>query len=121
MAESERFPGSIGPWQFQANGTESKLSLTDDGNGNLSGNVDGSQQVIGFWDADAQRVTFLRICNSSDPTSVQVYTGYLSSHRVGIDEVGYDLLGSYQAFSGSDVNAQKNVFGWSASMTRPVV
>lgn len=121
MAEAETFPRSLGPWQFQANGIEGKLSLADDGNGNLSGNIDGNQQAIGFWDAAASKVTFLRITDPGDPSSVEVYTGYLSAHVLGIDMVAYSLAGSVQAFSGPQVNAQKNVFGWSASMSRPVV
>ncbi len=120
MAEAERFPQSLGSWQFQANGVEGRLNLTDDGNGNLSGTINDDEQVIGFWDADASRVTLLRISDSTDPTSVQVYTGYLSSHVIGLDMVAYSLVGSYQAFSGPQVNAQKNVFGWTASMSRPV-
>jgi hypothetical protein len=59
MAEVTAFPRSLIPWQFQANSIEGKLSLTDDGNGNLSGNIDGNQQVIGFWNEAAQKVTFL--------------------------------------------------------------
>lgn len=121
MAEAETFPRALGFWQFQANGVEGKLSLADDGNGNLSGNINGSQQVLGFWDAAALKVTFLGIPDPANPTSVEVYTGYLSSHVVGIDMVAYNLVGSYQAFSGSNVNAQQNQFGWTASMSRPVV
>ena len=122
MAQSETFPRSLGPWHFSANGVAGQLTLTDDGSGKLSGSIDGNQPVIGFWDANAQKVTFLRITNpTTDPFSAQVYTGYLSSHIQPPDVIVYTLVGSYQAFSGSDVTAQRNVFGWSASMSRPVV
>ena len=121
MAQTETFPRSLGPWHFFANGVAGQLTLTDDGSGKLSGAIDGNQQVLGFWDAAAQKVTFLRITDPTDPSSVQVYTGYLSSHVQPPDVIAYTLVGSYQAFSGPDVTAQRNVFGWSASMSRPVV
>jgi len=121
MTEAQTFPKALGSWQFSANGVAGQLTLTDDGNGNLSGTIDGKQQVLGFWDTAAQKVTFLRIPDPTDPTTVQVYTGYLSSHVQPIDVIVYMLAGSYQAFSGPEVSAQHNVFGWTASMSRPVV
>jgi hypothetical protein len=120
LTQTETFPRSLGPWSFSANDVAGQLTLIDDGSGNLSGTIDGNQQVLGFWDATAQKVTFLRILDPADPSTVQVYTGYLSSHLEGIDLIVYTLLGSYQAFSGPDVTAQRNVFGWSATMSRPV-
>ena len=119
MTQTERFPASIGPWRFSANGVAGQLTLTDDGTGKLSGAIDVDQQGLGFWDAAAQKVTFLRVLDPADPTTVQVYTGYHSSYVEGIDLIVHTLVGSYQAFSGPDVTAQHNVFGWSASMTRP--
>jgi len=70
-------------------------------------------------DAIAQKVTFLRILDPTDPSSVQVYTGLHSSHLEGFDLEVHTLVGSYQAFSGPDVTPQQNVFEWGASMTRP--
>ena len=121
MAQTETFPRSLGPWHLFANGVAEQLTLMDDGSGKLSGSIDGNQPVIGFWDANAQKVTFLRISNPTDPSGVQIYTGSLSSHVQPPDVIVYTLVGSYQAFSGSDVTAQRNVFGWSASTSRPVV
>ena len=70
MAEAEKFPASIGPWKFFANGVEGQLTLKDDGNGKLSGSIDGNQQVLGFWDASARKVTFLRILDPKDPSTL---------------------------------------------------
>ena len=120
MAEAERFPGSFGPWRFIANGVEGKMTLQDDGNGNLSGTIDETQQLLGFWDASQHKVTFLRIVDPTDPSTVQVYSGYLFSRGEPVDIIVFTLTGSYQAFSDSGVTAQRNVFGWSASMSRPV-
>jgi hypothetical protein len=119
MAEAERFPGSLGPWRFMTNGVEGKMTLRDDGNGNLSGTIDETQQLLGFWDANLQKVTFLRIVDPTDPSAIQVYSGYLFSHGEPIDIIAFTLTGSYQAFSDSDTTAQRNVFGWNASMSRP--
>ena len=57
MTQTERFPASIGPWRFSANGVAGQLTLTDDGTGKLSGAIDVDQQVLGFWDAAAQKIT----------------------------------------------------------------
>jgi hypothetical protein len=115
----ERFPASLGPWQFSANGIEGSMTLTDDGTGNLSGSIDGHQSLLGFWDARTRTVTFLRIIDPSNPVSVQVYTGHLSSSVTPPDLLHFILSGSYQAFSGPGVTAQDHVFAWSASMSRP--
>jgi hypothetical protein len=120
MAQTHTFPRSFGPWEFSANGVAGQLTLTDDGSGKLSGSIDGNQPVIGFWDANVQKATFLRITNPTDPSSAQVYTGTLSFEGEGVDVIHYTLVGSYQAFSGSGVTPQRNVFDWSASMSRPV-
>src|ERR1700730_18402061 len=109
MAQTETFPRSLGPWHLFANGVAEQLTLMDDGSGKLSGTIDENQQVLGFWDASAHKVTFLRITDPMDPSNVQVYTGYLSSHVQPPDVILYTLVGSYQAFSGPDVTAQRNV------------
>jgi hypothetical protein len=78
-------------WQFSAHGVAGQLTLQDDGNGNLRGTINGTQQVIGLWDASAQKVSFLRIVDPTNLASIQVYTGYLSSHVQGIDFINYSL------------------------------
>jgi hypothetical protein len=80
MAETTSFPGSLGPWHFFANDVAGHLILKDDGSGKLSGTIDGNQQVLGFWDAAVQKVTFLRILDPANPSSVQVYES-LSKNR----------------------------------------
>ena len=106
---------TAGPWKLSTNGVEGTLTLTSDENGNLSGMIDGDQPVLGFWDC-VQLVTFLRITDPSNPSTVQIFTGVLSS-RVYLDVIHYTITGTYQAFSGPGVSAQQNLFPWSAQMT----
>ena len=113
------FPKTIGYWQMDINGEDAKLVLKGDDAGNLSGTINDTQQVLGFWDGQ-QSVTFLRVVDANDPTSVQVFSGFLSSSGVGIDQISYSLVGTYQAFTGPGVDAQNNVFEWTASTTTVV-
>jgi hypothetical protein len=103
MAEAHIPTPTVGPWKISLTSTNELLDLTlsSDDNGNLSGTLAGSQ-LMGFWDADAMRAVFLRIQDPTDPTSIQVFTGYLSSSVQGIDQLAYTLAGTYQAFAGAN-------------------
>ena len=117
MSRGCSFPTpTVGAWQFSANGVPGSLTLTGDDNGNLSGTIDGNQPIQGFWDC-VQLVTFLRIIDLTDPSTVQIFTGLLSE-RVQLDVIHYTMTGTYQAFSGPGVSAQQYVFPWSAHMMR---
>lgn len=110
-------PLPIGVWFLNGNGFTGDLTITSiDGNGNLSATVYGGQQTTGFWDEAAQKITFLRIINAADPSTSQVFTGYLFQNIQGKDTV-YTLTGSFEAFAGTGAVAQRTLYGWYAQIT----
>ncbi|GAC1486910.1 MAG: hypothetical protein NVS2B12_41550 [Ktedonobacteraceae bacterium] len=116
----EHIPTSFNPWKVSLGASDKEtldMKLTSDDDGNLTGTLANSK-VFGHWDPDAAKVTFLRLQDPSDPKSAQVFTGYLSSHVQGIDQIEFTLIGTYQVFAGAGVTAQNNVFGWTAFMSR---
>lgn len=98
-------PLSSGDWNINGNGWAGTLSIAVDGAGNINGTVYGNP-IQGFWYEAAQRITFLRSPNS-DPSKIQIYTGYLF-RTADI----YTLAGSFQGFAGSGGVARRATFGW---------
>ncbi len=96
-----------GDWQINGNGCSGTLAVSVDGNGNVTGTVYGDP-IQGFWDDGAQKLTFLRTPNS-DPSSSQIYTGYLFESIFT-----YTLAGSFQGFAGTGGAARRAVYGWLA-------
>lgn len=83
------------------------------------GSVQGSvynNPISGFWDEQSHTLTFLRIINAADPSTLQVYSGYLFQNR---DQQGqpipyFSLAGSMEAFAGTGAVAQRTEYGWYA-------
>lgn len=118
MLTDTNFPSpTIGSWSIVLSGKEMSLVLKSDDAGNLSGSLD-DRPVIGFWDADAHKISFVSMQDPTRLETTQVFTGYLSSAVQGIDLIHYTLMGTYQAFSGDGITAKNNTFGWTASMNR---
>jgi len=106
-----------GAWTLNANGFVGDLTVVSvDANGNLNATVFGGQQTIGFWDDVSQRISFIRVSNPNDPSTIQVYTGYLFQNRSG-NNATYTLAGFFEAFAGTGANAQRVVYGWYAQIT----
>lgn len=103
-----------GNWQINGNGWPGTLALSVDGNGNVTGTVYGNP-IQGFWDDAAQKLMFLRSPNS-DPSTGQIYTGYLFKR-----DSTYTLAGSFQGFAGSGGVATRAVWGWFADWHDPGV
>jgi hypothetical protein len=110
---------TVGSWRVVLSDSQEagELTLTSDDDGRVTGTLEGGK-IFGLWDPDASKVTFLRFTDPTDPTATQVFTGYLSSRVQGVDQIANTLTGHYQAFVGAGVTAQRNTFGWTASMTR---
>ena len=112
-------PLTIAIWNINANGHEGQLNIASvDPQGNLSGTVFGNP-IQGFWDEDAQKITFMRIINASDPSLTQIYTGFRFQNPItpgAGEDVTQTLTGFFEAFSGSGATAQSNLFGWFAQM-----
>lgn len=105
----------IGDWQFNGNGFEGPLKISAiDVNGNVQGSVMGNE-ITGFWDEDAQKITFIRIIDSKVPSTLQFHTGYAFSNRDRESGIKfYTLTGSFEGFAGTGAKAQRTTYGWYA-------
>jgi hypothetical protein len=70
-----------GTWTIHANGYDGKLVITSVSGGVVKGTVtfDGepTQKIIGAYDANLQKIWFIRLMKPNDPSGNQFYTGYL--------------------------------------------
>jgi hypothetical protein len=112
LTNSPAFPLSLArKWRINANGTELDLVIdTIDQAGGFKGKmIKGKQvdQVMGVWNKSEGKMTFTRQTGGNDPSSVQIYEGYLMA---GDNR----LAGSFEAFSGTGGTATRNMFGWLA-------
>src|SRR4051794_33809889 len=97
------------------NGFPGVLSIPSiDAQGNLGANCTiFGQRIFGFWSTSAQMLTFMRIISPSDPSTFQVYTGYLMQPQPGSGFL-VSLAGSFEAFRGGGGVAQRPLYGWDA-------
>lgn len=107
--------GPVGTWDVNGNGYPGVLSIPSvDAQGNLGANSTiYGQRIFGFWNASAQMLTFMRTITPSDPTTFQVYTGYLMQPQPGSGFL-VSFAGSFEAFAGSGGSAQRPLYGWYA-------
>ena len=104
----------VGTWDINANGFPGTLSIQQiDGAGNLGGSTVFGEQIIGLWDDTSQKLTFMRVSNPADPSTNQIYTGYLMEPQ-GNQPMA--LAGSFEAFQGSGGAATRSIFGWFATL-----
>jgi hypothetical protein len=111
-------PSPIGTWNLQGDFLDGTLIIeTIDATGNLTQVTLDGEQLLGFWNEDAQKLTFLR--TNSPPNSqatpeflarLIVFTGYLISNEAG----SLAFAGTYQSFQGSGATSGRSVFGWYA-------
>jgi len=108
-----------GVWNINANGFEGQLNIASvDAQGNLNGTVFGNP-IRGFWDENAQKITFLRVINAADPTTLQVFTGFRFQNPQNPEpgrNVTHTLAVFFEAFSGTGATAQRSLFGWFAQV-----
>ena len=98
-----------GSWNLDGNGFPGTLTLDSvDNNGNVKGSAYGNA-IFGFWDDAAQKLTFMRVIDPSNASSMQLYTGCFFT-SAGTPT----LAGTFQAFSGSGGTPLHQVFGWYA-------
>jgi hypothetical protein len=107
---------AIGTWELIANGHKGTLTIPNiDAAGRLSGAKAFGNNIIGFWDEDAKKITFLRATKSGDASGDQVFTGYYfaSGPEEQFALVNY-LTGSFEAFEGTGGSANRVLYGWFA-------
>ena len=107
---------AIGIWELNANGYTGFLRiLTLTLRGAVGAKAFGDT-VIGFWDEDAKKITFLRSTTSGGTirtTRSTLGTILQAVPRGTFKSVNY-LTGSFEAFEGSGGTANRMVFGWFA-------
>ena len=103
-----------GSWKINGNGFTGTLFIEGvDSQGNLLPNstVYGNP-IIGFWDEPSQRIMFMRIIASNDPSTFQIFTGYYMTGQPGVADA---LAGSFEAFRGTAASAHRVAYGWFGS------
>jgi hypothetical protein len=103
-----------GPWKINGNGHPGDLWIEGvDAQGNLlpTCTVYG-QPIRGFWDDASGRITFMRIINAADPSTIQVYTGHFMAPQAGATEA---MAGTFEAFVGTGGSAKAPFYGWFAT------
>lgn len=107
-----------GTWSVEGNGYRGELVIQGvDAQGRVSGTIYG-QQISGWWDEAAGRLTFLRMGDPADPTSYQAWDGYQwddLNPQPGENKRSH-LAGSFETFAGAGGTAQRPTYGWYAEI-----
>jgi hypothetical protein len=97
-------------WDINGNGFPGTLKINVDGNGNLINSTVYDVEILGFWDQTSQKLTFIRLIDKNNPSTFQIFTGYLHSD-------GKAISGTFEAFQGTGGTAKQSVCGWFATPT----
>ena len=108
-----------GTWSMNGNGHLGQLIINSvDAQGKLNGTVYG-QAIEGFWDDRSQKITFIRVTSTTDPSRLQIYTGFqfkTPPNPGGGQNFSYTLSGYFEAFAGTGAVAHRTLYGWYASV-----
>jgi hypothetical protein len=119
-------PFPVGVWKIDANGYVGNMEI--DGYSYEDGILDGVLTIdeghrdglTGFWNEASQSIIFQRLGNNADPSSVQVYTGYLFKDPLNNAASPYTLAGYFETFAPpGGGSALRSVYGWYAQWTAP--
>lgn len=103
----------VGTWNLNGNGFKGILTIGGVSNGSLIGSTAyTTDPLIGFWDETAKKITFIRVINPDDPTTFQIFTGYLMQNT---DDGRLSLAGSFEGFQGTGAVASRVIYGWYAT------
>ena len=98
-------------WTVNANGHQDTLRFSYTPQGSVSG-IMYDDRIIGFWDHNSQKIIFMRLDNPSDPTSFQIYTGFLfkdtTTNSLGTPLCYQTLSGSFLTPAGAGGSATRN-------------
>jgi hypothetical protein len=107
----------LGTWEINAGGDRGPLQLVSVSHqGELRGTLFGTE-IVGFWNERAQKITFVRLLKPADPSTAQMFMGYLFRNPGGLRGVGtatYTLAGSFEALAGMGATVSQAVYGWYA-------
>ena len=101
-----------GTWSMNGNGHLGQLIINSvDAQGKLNGTVYG-QAIEGFWDDRSQKITFIRVTSTTDPSRLQIYTGFqfkTPPNPGGGQNFSYTLSGYFEAFAGTGAVAHRTL------------
>ena len=104
-------PLMTGNWNINANGSHGVLNIIGvDSQGRLNATVYGDQ-VVGWWDEEDRRITFLR---QRDGQAIQSFSGY-TWDEAAAHHIHY-LAGSFETYAGGGGTAARPTYGWFASL-----
>lgn len=113
-----------GDWHIDANGFVGTLHIASvDQQGNVAGTLTFSGEPpnqlnnVAFWNDAAQELTFIRVINQANPSTFQIFTGFLFPEFHTQPNGPSQLAGSFQAFKGTGGTASRSRFGWFANHT----
>lgn len=110
-------------WTLNANGHIDGLRFSYTSQGSVSGIMFDDDRILGFWDHNSQKIIFIRLDNPSDPTSFQIYTGFLfkdtTTNSLGMPLCYQTLSGSFLTPAGAGGSATRNEYGWYAQSPIP--
>jgi hypothetical protein len=111
-----------GTWTVRANGFRTELNIRGvAANGDLLNSTFGGNPIHGLWDGASQRLQFLRVVNTAQPSTYQTYEGFLFSiprTPTQGQPVTYYLTGSFYAFQGTGGTSPRGEYGWYATKTQ---
>ena len=112
---------AAGTWDLNGNGHKGTLEVPSiDSAGRLVGAMAYGNNIIGFWDDDAKKITFLRPTKPADHSADQVFTGYYFTSGPEGQFIGMEYLaGSFEAFQGAGGTANRILYGWFAKRGLP--
>ena len=97
-----------GPWNINGNGFLGNLWIEGF---DAAGNLLPSSTDFGFWDDRSGKLTFMRVIDPADPSTFQIYTGYLMEPQ---PDAPLAFAGSFEAFAGTGAVAERVLYGWYA-------
>jgi hypothetical protein len=103
-----------GTWSIDANGSHATLTIAVDAEGRVTGAY-GRNAISGLWDDASLRITFVRPLQPNDPSTYQIFTGYLWFEALAIPNGILHMGGSFETFGGGGGgDAKRSTFGWVA-------
>ena len=115
----------LGDWNINGNGYTGVLHIASENNGAVTGTLtmaneppDQLNNNIAFWNDTSKELTFIRVINPADPSSFQIYMGFLFPENHAQPNNGQsELAGYFEAFTDAGGLPSRSLFGWFASHT----
>jgi hypothetical protein len=113
-----------GEWEIHENGYIGTLRIDSvDAQGVVTGTLevppDPSHTITGLYNERTGTLTFYRIINQQDPSSIQTYVGIVFRDGSPFEGTPDRLAGYFIGLPAGGGNRDQNVWGWYATLTSP--